>query len=230
VDGEPRNIHAVVLSWQHDESIALKDLKNILEHEVVDHVIPKSIRSKDFKVFINKAGRWTIGGPKGDCGLTGRKIIVDTYGGACSHGGGAFSGKDPSKVDRSGAYAARYVAKHVVASGLSARCTVQLSYVIGRAEPASVSVDLHGSGLVDESIVSAAIGQVFDLTPAGIIRELDLLRPIYKSTAYHGHFGFWRDPDVYLWESTPRIPQLLEAVHEAITRLKGVPGRGLNGL
>jgi S-adenosylmethionine synthetase len=220
VDGEPRNINAVVLSWQHDESIDLKVLRSVLEHEVIDQVIPKHMRSNDFKIFINKAGRWTIGGPKGDSGLTGRKIIVDTYGGSCSHGGGAFSGKDPSKVDRSGAYAARYVAKHVVAAGLAKRCTIQLSYVIGHAEPASISVDLHGSGMVDEVIVSAAVRQVFDLTPEGIIKELDLLRPIYKHTAFHGHFGFWRDPNVYLWESTPRIPQLLGVVNDVIRGLK----------
>ena len=222
VDGDPRSIHSVVLSWQHDESISLKDLRAILEHEVIDLVIPKSMRHKDFKVFINNAGRWTIGGPKGDSGLTGRKIIVDTYGGACPHGGGAFSGKDLSKVDRSGAYAARYVAKHIVASGLADRCTLQLSYVIGHTKPAAISVDLHGTGVVDESIISGAIGQVFDLTPDGIIKELDLLRPIYRPTACYGHFGFWRNCDVYLWESTPRIPQLLEAVNHGIKSLKGM--------
>ncbi|MBN9564683.1 MAG: methionine adenosyltransferase [Alphaproteobacteria bacterium] len=219
-EGEPRSIDAVVLSWQHDDSVKLKELREALEYEVVDRVIPKHMRSQDFKIYINKAGRWTIGGPKGDSGLTGRKIIVDTYGGACPHGGGAFSGKDPSKVDRSGAYAARYVAKHVVSSGLAKRCTIQLSYIIGHTQPAAISVDLHGSGMVDEAIVSAAVAKVFDLTPEGIIKEFDLLRPIYKDTAYHGHFGFWRDPKVYLWESTPRISELLDAVNSLICGLK----------
>ena len=191
-------------------------MRAYLEKEVVDVVVPLEMRSPHFRLFINPAGAWTMGGPKGDTGLTGRKIIVDTYGGACPHGGGAFSGKDPSKVDRSGAYMARYVAKHVVASGLAKKCSVQVAYAIGYAQPVSVSVDLHDTGLVRDDVVETALKSVFDFSPAGIIKELNLLRPIYLPTASLGHFGYWRDPGIYLWESTPRVDELLRAVRSQI--------------
>ena len=212
----PVGVEAVVLSWQHESATSLEHLRHYLEREVVDQVIPLSLRTSHFTLSINPAGAWTIGGPKGDTGLTGRKIIVDTYGGACPHGGGAFSGKDPSKVDRSGAYMARYMAKHVVAAGLAKRCSVQISYAIGSTQPVSVSVDLHGTGQVLDDLMVTALREVFDLTPAGIIKELKLLRPIYQSTASLGHFGHWRDPGIYLWESTPHIDKLLRAVRRRI--------------
>ena len=210
-DGVPIGVQAVVLSWQHALGIQVAEIRRYLEREIVDEVVPPGLRTPDFRLYCNPAGAWTIGGPKGDTGLTGRKIIVDTYGGACPHGGGAFSGKDPSKVDRSGAYAARWVAKNIVAAGLAARCTVQLAYAIGVAEPVSIHIDVHGTGLVSESAIGWAVGQVFDLSPGGIIRDLDLLRPIYTATSSLGHFGRWRDPCVYLWEGTQRASALLDA-------------------
>ena len=216
VKGQPVNVETVVLSWQHAPHFSLEKMRAYLEKEVVDVVVPLEMRSPHFRLFINPAGAWTMGGPKGDTGLTGRKIIVDTYGGACPHGGGAFSGKDPSKVDRSGAYMARYVAKHVVASGLAKKCSVQVAYAIGYAQPVSVSVDLHDTGLVRDDVVETALKSVFDFSPAGIIKELNLLRPIYLPTASLGHFGYWRDPGIYLWESTPRVDELLRAVRSQI--------------
>jgi S-adenosylmethionine synthetase len=209
-NGEPVGIQAVVLSWQHDPKLPLASVRELLLHDVMDPVIPESQRTADFRTYINPAGAWTLGGPKGDTGLTGRKIIVDTYGGACAHGGGAFSGKDPSKVDRSGAYAARWVAKTVVAAGLATRCTVQVAYAIGVAEPVSIHVDVHGTGIVSEAAIERVVRQVFDLTPGGIIRDLDLLRPIYTATSSLGHFGRWRDPQQYRWESTERAGELFE--------------------
>jgi S-adenosylmethionine synthetase len=211
VDGKPVNVDTVVLSWQQQPGASLEEARAFLTQEVVDYVVPASLRSSDLRCFINPAGAWTVGGPKGDTGLTGRKIIVDTYGGACPHGGGAFSGKDPSKVDRSGAYAARWVAKTVVAAGLARTCTVQLAYAIGVAEPVSISVDVHGTGAVPEGAIEQAVRRVFDLTPAGIIRDLNLLRPIYTDTSSLGHFGRWRDPAVYLWEGTDRAGELAGA-------------------
>jgi S-adenosylmethionine synthetase len=199
-DGRPIGIKTVVLSWQHRPDVDVADVRSCLAREVLDHVIPAADRTSDFEAFINPAGSFTCGGPKGDTGLTGRKIIVDTYGGACPHGGGAFSGKDPSKVDRSAAYAARHVAKNIVGAGLAARCTVQLAYAIGVAEPVSVNVDTHGTGTVPDHELSSAAERLWDLTPAGIIRDLDLLRPIYVETAALGHFGAHRSPDVYPWE------------------------------
>jgi S-adenosylmethionine synthetase len=210
-NGEPVGVQTVVLSWQHDRQLPVAWLRSLLRARVIDPVIPKIQRTSDFRIFINPAGAWTVGGPKGDTGLTGRKIIVDTYGGACPHGGGAFSGKDPSKVDRSGAYAARWVAKTVVASGLASRCTVQVAYAIGVAKPVSIHVDVHGTGFVSEAAVERAVSQVFDLSPGGIIRDLDLLRPIYTATSSLGHFGRWRDPSQYRWESTERASELLDA-------------------
>ena len=211
-DGRPAGVDAVVLSWQHQPGIGIEDVRTWLQTEIVDRVIPPGQRTPSFRAYLNPAGAWTIGGPKGDTGLTGRKIIVDSYGGACPHGGGAYSGKDPSKVDRSGAYAVRHIAKHVVAAGLARRCTLQVSYAIGRAEPVSLAVDLHGTGRVPEDKLLRAIAAVFDLTPGAIIDALRLLRPIYQRTASFGHFGKWRDPAVYLWEATPRIAQLRAAL------------------
>ncbi len=213
-NGRPESVQTVVLSWQHQDDVGLDDVRTFLTRDVVDEVIPASRRADDFRCLINPAGPWTIGGPKGDTGLTGRKIIVDTYGGSCPHGGGAFSGKDPSKVDRSGAYAARWVAKTVVAAGLARTCTVQLAYAIGVAEPVSISVDTQGTGTVPEQSIGRAVRKVFDLTPAGIIRDLDLLRPIYTETSSLGHFGRWRDPEVYLWEATSRADDLRGAAGE----------------
>jgi len=207
-DGTPTGVQAVVLSWQHDPGVSVDDARVWLSDEVVDVVVPRELRTRDFRVYLNPAGPWTTGGPKGDTGLTGRKIIVDTYGGACPHGGGAFSGKDPTKVDRSGAYAARWVARNVVAAGLARTCTVQLAYAIGVAEPVSVSVEAHGTATVPESAIERAISRTFDLTPSGIIRDLDLLRPIYAETSSLGHFGRWRDAGTYGWERDDRAERL----------------------
>lgn len=210
VEGFPVGIDTAVLSWQHQPDISIREVRGFLAAEVLDHVIPASLRTDTFKAFLNPAGRFTVGGPKGDTGLTGRKIIVDTYGGACAHGGGAFSGKDPTKVDRSAAYAARHVAKNIVGAGLAKRCTVQLAYAIGVAEPVSVSVETYGSGVAPDTEISAAVEAIWDLTPAGIIRDLDLLRPIYTGTAALGHFGHWKSPELYRWERLDRTAQLLE--------------------
>ena len=206
-DGCPVGVQAVVLSWQHHPQHSIEEVREWLMQHVIDDIIPKSARLPDFNLFLNPAGYWTIGGPKGDTGLTGRKIIVDTYGGACPHGGGAFSGKDPTKVDRSGAYAARWVAKNIVAAGLAKRCTIQIAYAIGVPEPVSVSVDTHGTGSIDESEIEVLIQECFDLTPSGIIQQLDLLRPIYKETSSLGHFGKWHNPLLHKWESTDQIIQ-----------------------
>jgi S-adenosylmethionine synthetase len=212
VDGVPVGIDAAVLSWQHQPDIKIDDVRDFLAAEVLDQVIPHHLRTASFKTFLNPAGPFTVGGPKGDTGLTGRKIIVDTYGGSCPHGGGAFSGKDPTKVDRSAAYAARHVAKNIVGSGLAERCTVQLAYAIGVAEPVSVSVETHGTGLVSDEQIAAAVKGLWDLTPAGIINELDLLRPIYTGTAALGHFGRWKSPEMYKWERLDRTADLLKQV------------------
>jgi S-adenosylmethionine synthetase len=202
VDGQPVGVQAVVLSWQHHPHYSIDKIREWLMHNIIDPIIPESLRLTDFNLFLNPAGYWTIGGPKGDTGLTGRKIIVDSYGGACPHGGGAFSGKDPTKVDRSGAYAARWVAKNIVAAGLAKRCTIQITYAIGVAEPVSVSVDTHGTGSIDEPEIEALILDRFDLTPSGIIHQLDLLGPIYKETSSLGHFGKWHNPLLHKWECT----------------------------
>lgn len=210
VEGAPVGIDTAVLSWQHQPEIKINDVRDFLAAEVLDYVIPRGLRTANFKAFLNPAGPFTVGGPKGDTGLTGRKIIVDTYGGACAHGGGAFSGKDPTKVDRSAAYAARHVAKNIVAAGLAKRCTVQLAYAIGVAEPVSVSVETYGTGVAPDTEISAAVEAIWDLTPAGIIRDLDLLRPIYTGTTSLGHFGRWKSPELYRWERLDRTAQLLE--------------------
>lgn len=199
-DGRPVAIENVVLSTQHADSIDTDTLRAEVLRHIIDPIIPASLRSTDFKALINPTGRFTVGGPKGDTGLTGRKIIVDTYGGACPHGGGAFSGKDPSKVDRSAAYMARHVAKSLVAAGLAKRCLVQLAYAIGVVEPVSVMVDTYGTGTRSDEALEGLVRERFRLTPKGIIDSLDLKRPIYAQTASYGHFG---RQDVELpWEHT----------------------------
>ncbi len=188
-DGTVKRIDAVVVSSQHDEAVEMEQLRADIEREVIRAIIPAGLMDSETKIFINPTGRFVIGGPQGDSGHTGRKIIVDTYGGYARHGGGAFSGKDPTKVDRSAAYAARYVAKNVVAAGLAKSCEVQLAYSIGVAEPVSLRIDTFGTGKISEEKISELVSKVFDLTPSGIIKMLDLRRPIYKQTAAYGHFG-----------------------------------------
>ena len=205
-DGKPVAIDAVVLSTQHGPEIETPALREAVLTEIIKPVLPAEWLSAETKYHINPTGRFVIGGPMGDCGLTGRKIIVDTYGGMARHGGGAFSGKDPSKVDRSAAYAARYVAKNIVAAGLAERCEVQVSYAIGVAEPTSINVDTFGTGEVDNEKLIAAVREVFDLKPKGLIAMLDLLRPIYRNTAAYGHFG--RNDQDLPWEKTDRADAL----------------------
>ena len=205
-DERPVSIGAVVLSTQHDPEIAQSDLQEAVMESIIKPVLPEKWLSADTKYHINPTGRFVIGGPVGDCGLTGRKIIVDTYGGMARHGGGAFSGKDPSKVDRSAAYAARYVAKNVVAAGLADRCEIQVSYAIGVAEPTSVMVQTFGTHKVSEDRISALIREHFDLRPYGILQMLDLLRPVYQQTAAYGHFG--RSEAGFTWESTEKAESL----------------------
>ncbi|MEJ2061557.1 MAG: methionine adenosyltransferase [Gammaproteobacteria bacterium] len=205
-DGAPKAIDAVVLSTQHDEEIGYDELKEAVMEHVIKPVLPETMLSAETKYFVNPTGRFVIGGPVGDCGLTGRKIIVDTYGGVGRHGGGAFSGKDPSKVDRSAAYAARYVAKNIVAAGLADKCEVQVAYAIGIAEPVSVHVETFGTAKVDETRIEALIREHFDLRPKGIIQMLDLLRPVYRQTASNGHFG--RDEPGFTWEKTDKAELL----------------------
>ena len=200
-------IDAVVLSTQHAETISQKDLHEGVMEEIIKPVLPAQWLSKDTKYFINPTGRFVIGGPMGDCGLTGRKIIVDTYGGAARHGGGAFSGKDPSKVDRSAAYAARYVAKNIVAAGLADRCEIQLSYAIGVAEPTSIMIETFGTGKVANELLVSLIREFFDLRPYGLIKMLDLIQPIYRQTAAYGHFGREQFP----WEKIDRAAELRAA-------------------
>ena len=205
-DDKPVGVEAVVLSTQHSPEISLDDLREAVMEEIIKPVLPEKWLHKKTLYHINPTGRFVIGGPVGDCGLTGRKIIVDTYGGMARHGGGAFSGKDPSKVDRSAAYAARYVAKNIVAAGLASKCEVCVSYAIGVAEPTSISVETFGTGSADEAKLVAAVRAHFDLRPKGIISMLDLLQPIYKATAAYGHFG---RPDIDLpWESVDKADAL----------------------
>ena len=206
VDGKPHSIDTVVLSTQHSPDISLEDLREATIEQIIKPVLPKELVKGDIKYLVNPTGRFVVGGPQGDCGLTGRKIIVDTYGGAAPHGGGAFSGKDPSKVDRSAAYAGRYVAKNIVAAGLASRCLVQVSYAIGVAEPTSVMVDTFGTGKVSNETLTQLIRKHFDLRPKGIVNMLDLLRPIYQKTAAYGHFG--RDEPEFTWENTDRAALL----------------------
>ena len=213
--GKPVRIHTIVISSQHADKFEDIELSNErIREDIINHVItptiPAELIDEETKLYVNPTGRFVIGGPMGDAGLTGRKIIVDTYGGMGRHGGGAFSGKDPTKVDRSAAYAARWVAKNVVAAGLAARCEVQLSYAIGVSEPLSINVETFGTGTVDDEKIAAAISQVFDLRPRAIIRDLDLLRPIYRQLASYGHFG--RDDLDLAWEKTDRAEALRKAV------------------
>lgn len=209
-NNKPVLIDTVVVSSQHSEKVDNKTIYDGIYEEVIKSTIEEGLLSKETKIFINPTGRFVVGGPMGDAGLTGRKIIVDTYGGWSRHGGGAFSGKDPSKVDRSGAYMARYVAKNIVASGLADECEVQIAYAIGVSEPVSVMVDTFGTNEVPEEKLSSAIREVFDLTPSGIIKSLDLLRPIYRDTAAYGHFG--RKGDSFTWEKTDKIDELKKAI------------------
>ena len=206
VDGIPKSVNAVVISTQHAEEVSQSQLHEDIKKNVISHVIPEKYLNDSTQYHINPTGIFVIGGPQGDCGLTGRKIIVDTYGGMGRHGGGAFSGKDPSKVDRSAAYAARHVAKNVVAAGLASRCEVQLAYAIGVAEPVSVSVETFGTNKIDESKIIELIRNNFELKPAGLIRALDLLRPIYQKTAAYGHFG--REIPEFTWEATNKANEL----------------------
>ncbi|MBQ1248580.1 MAG: methionine adenosyltransferase [Selenomonadales bacterium] len=205
-DGKPVRINTIVISTQHSPSATLATIKKDMLERVIQVVVPSSLLDDETKYYINPTGRFVVGGPQGDAGLTGRKIIVDTYGGMARHGGGAFSGKDPTKVDRSGAYAARYVAKNIVAAGLADRCEIQIAYAIGVAKPVSVMVETFGTGKIAESKISELIQKHFDLRPAGIIKELDLRRPIYRQTAAYGHFG---RTDVNLpWERTDKAEAL----------------------
>ncbi len=208
VNGEPHSIDTVVLSTQHDPDISHEALTEAVIEEIVKPVLPAKWL-QGTRYLINPTGRFVIGGPHGDCGLTGRKIIVDTYGGACPHGGGAFSGKDPTKVDRSAAYAARYVAKNLVAAGLARRCQVQVSYAIGYSKPINVTVESFGTGAVSDDVLARLVNEHFDLRPKGIVKMLDLLRPIYSKTAAYGHFG--RDEPEFSWERSDRAALLRDA-------------------
>ena len=207
-DDRPVGVDAVVVSAQHSEEVSLKTIRQDIIGQVIAPVIPASLMSEKTKIFVNPTGRFTVGGPAGDTGLTGRKIIVDTYGGYARHGGGAFSGKDPTKVDRSAAYAARYVAKNIVAAGLARRCEVQLAYAIGVARPVSIMVDTFGTSRMDDALIADAVGKVFDLRPEAIIRSLDLRRPIYRPLAAYGQVG--RTDLALSWEQTDRVTQLIE--------------------
>ncbi len=208
-DGTPRRVDTVVVSTQHVPDIAYDDLKEAVIAEVIQKAIPPEMIDGKTRYFINPTGKFVVGGPMGDCGLTGRKIIVDTYGGQGSHGGGAFSGKDPSKVDRSASYMARHIAKNVVAAGLAGKCEVQLAYAIGVAEPVSVLVDTFGTGTVPEERIGEIVDQVYDLRPAAIIEYLDLLRPVYAQTSAYGHFG--RNEPGFTWEKTSEVEAIRKA-------------------
>jgi S-adenosylmethionine synthetase len=218
--GRPVSVDTVVISTQHSESVKNTTLREAVTKEIIETSIPKELRSKGMKTHINPTGRFVVGGPQGDAGLTGRKIIVDTYGGMGRHGGGAFSGKDPSKVDRSACYAARWVAKNIVAAGLASKCEVQVAYAIGVVKPVSVMVDTFGTATVDEKKIMKAVEHVFDLTPKGIIDALDLRKPIYSDTAAYGHFGrtseravrFGKKVTLFTWERTDKVAELKKAV------------------
>jgi S-adenosylmethionine synthetase len=219
VDNKPVGISAVVLSTQHHPDVSQDDLREAVMEEVIKPVLPKEWINKDTRFHINPTGRFVVGGPMGDCGLTGRKIIVDTYGGMGRHGGGAFSGKDPSKVDRSAAYAARYVAKNIVAAGLAERCEVQVSYAIGVAEPTSISVETFGTGKLPNERLERLVREHFDLRPRGIISMLGLMKPIYARTAAYGHFG--REEDGFPWERTDRADALRDAAATGLREAAG---------
>ncbi len=206
VDGKPHSIDTVVLSTQHAPEMTLEAIREAAIEEIIKPVLPKELIKGDIKFLVNPTGRFVVGGPQGDCGLTGRKIIVDTYGGAAPHGGGAFSGKDPSKVDRSAAYAGRYIAKNIVAAGLASKCLIQISYAIGVALPTSVYVTTYGTGKISDEKISELVKKHFDLRPKGIVIMLDLLRPIYQNTAAYGHFG--REEPGFTWEATDKAAAL----------------------
>lgn len=206
VDGKPMEVTAVVIAAQHEPWVKREVLNEGIIEEVIHYVIPEERRAKDIKYYVNTTGRFVVGGPMADTGTTGRKIIVDTYGGMARHGGGCFSGKDPSKVDRSANYMARYVAKNIVAAGLAQRCEIQIAYTIGRPEPVSIMVDTHGTGVIPDRKIEDLIEKVFDLRPGMIIKQLDLLRPIYKQTAAYGHFG--RENPDFTWEKTNMVEVL----------------------
>ena len=209
-NGKPVAVDAVVLSTQHSPDVSQENIREIVREEIINHVLPEEWLHKDTQYHINPTGQFIIGGPVGDCGLTGRKIIVDTYGGMARHGGGAFSGKDPSKVDRSAAYAGRYVAKNIVAAGLADRCEIQVSYAIGVAEPTSISINTFGTGKLSDSEIVTLIREHFDLRPRGLIEMLDLRRPIYRQTAAYGHFG--RELPDFTWEKTDKADALKKAL------------------
>lgn len=209
-DNKPVRIDTVVISSQHSPEVSLEQIREDITNHVIKAVIDPALLDDQTKLYINPTGRFVIGGPQGDSGLTGRKIIVDTYGGYSRHGGGAFSGKDPTKVDRSAAYAARYVAKNIVAAGIAKKCEVQLAYAIGVAHPVSVFVDTFGTGIVADEVIAAAVNKVFDLRPAAIIKELDLRKPIYRKLAAYGHMG--REDLGVSWEKTDRTDALLTAI------------------
>lgn len=208
VNGKPVSVETVVISTQHAPEVSQEKIHEDMINEVIKQVIPEEMMSEDTVFHINPTGKFVIGGPQGDAGLTGRKIIVDTYGGSCPHGGGAFSGKDPTKVDRSAAYAARHVAKNLVAAGACDKATIQVAYAIGVAQPVSIMVDTHGTGKVSEEKIEECVTELFDLSPKGIIESLDLLRPIYRQTAAYGHFG--REEDGFTWEKTDRVADIKE--------------------
>jgi len=214
-DGRPAGVDCVVLSTQHHDEVGAEQLRADITEHVIDAVIPADLRSDGIRTFINPTGRFVVGGPVADAGLTGRKIMVDTYGGYARHGGGCFSGKDPTKVDRAGAYGARHVAKNVVAAGLASRCEVQISYAIGVVKPVAIRIDTFGTGKVRDSAISSAVSKLFDLSPLGIIKELNLRRPLFRQTAVYGHFG--RTDIDAPWESTARAKDLAEelAAHRA---------------
>jgi S-adenosylmethionine synthetase len=209
-NGKPVAIDAVVLSTQHSPDISLRDLQEAVRSEIIAPILPEEWLHEGTQYHINPTGQFIIGGPVGDCGLTGRKIIVDTYGGMAHHGGGAFSGKDPTKVDRSAAYAGRYVAKNIVAAGLADRCEIQISYAIGVSEPTSISLDTYGTGKLSEDEISNLVREHFDLRPSGLIQMLDLRRPIYQATAAYGHFG--REEENFTWENTDKVALLKKAL------------------
>ncbi len=206
IDGKPTRVLTIVVSTQHSESVDNETLRSDIIEKVVKPIIPAELLDDETKYYINPTGRFVIGGPQGDCGLTGRKIIVDTYGGYASHGGGAFSGKDPTKVDRSGAYMARYIAKNIVASGIASKCEIELAYAIGVSTPISILVNTHGTGKLEDSKLEEIVQKEFDLTPTGIIKTLDLRRPIYRDTAAYGHFG--RENDNFTWEKIDKVSDL----------------------
>lgn len=209
VDGKPHKIDTVLVSTQHAPEMTLEAIREATIEEIIKPMLPQELIKGEIKYLVNPTGRFVVGGPQGDCGLTGRKIIVDTYGGAAPHGGGAFSGKDPSKVDRSAAYAGRYVAKNIVAAGLADKCMVQVSYAIGVAQPTSIMVQTYGTGKVSDELLTQLVREHFDLRPKGIVKMLDLLRPIYAKTAAYGHFG--RDEPEFTWEATDKAAALRAA-------------------